>query len=77
MRIFRTIVRALIVNVFSRQSKRSKCDVIRPEFIGHEPRWRPPVFLQQLPHQLQRRPGVPLRLHEKIQHLAFVINGTP
>ena len=77
MRILRTIVRALIIDVFSRQSKRLKCDVVRPEFIGCDPDWCPPLFLQQFPHQLQGCLGIPLRLHEKIQDLTFVINGTP
>ncbi len=60
MRIFRTIIRPLVVNVFNRQAKGPKGDVIGFEFIGRDPGWRPPMFLQQLPHQLQRCLGVPL-----------------
>jgi hypothetical protein len=77
MRILHTIVRTLIIDVFSRQSKGSICDVIRPEFIGCDPDWYPPLFLQQFPHQLQGCLGVPLRLHEEIEDISFVINGTP
>ena len=77
MRVLRAIVRTLIIDMLSRQAEGSKGDVIGPEFICCDPDWCPPLFLQKLPHQLQGRPGVPLRLHEKIQDLTFVINGTP
>ncbi len=45
MRILRTIIRTLIVNVFSRQADGSKCYMIRSEFIGCDPRWRAALFL--------------------------------
>ncbi len=77
MRVLSTIVRTLTIDVFSRQAEGLKRDMIGPEFIGCDPGWRPALFLQQLPHQLQRRPGVPLRLHEEIQDLALFISGTP
>jgi hypothetical protein len=77
MRVLCAIVRTLIIDMLSRQAEGAKGDVIRPEFIGCDPRWRPSLLLQQFPHQLQRRPGVPLWLHEKIQDLTFVINGPP
>jgi hypothetical protein len=34
MRVLRTIVRPLIIDVLSRQAEGSNCDVIGPEFIG-------------------------------------------
>ncbi len=77
MRVLRTIIRTLIVNVFSRQAKGPNCEVIRPEFIACDPRWRPALFLQQSPHQLQRCLGIPLWLHEEIQNLAFIVDGSP
>ena len=77
MRVLRTVVRTLIIDVLTRQAEESNCDVVRPEFIRCDPRWRPLLFLQQFPHQLQRCLSVPLRLHEEIEDLAFVINGTP
>ena len=77
MRVLGTIVRALIIDVLSRQAEGSNRDMIGSEFIGCDARWRPPALLQQFPYQLQRRPGVPLGLHEKIQNLAFFVDGTP
>ena len=70
MRVLRTIVRTLFIDVLSRQAKGSNRDMIGSEFIGCDALWHPPVFLQQFPHQLQRRPGVPFGLYEKIQNLA-------
>jgi hypothetical protein len=60
MRVLGTIIRTLIIDVFSRQAKDSNCDVVRFEFVGCDPGWRPPLFLQQFTHQLQRCLGVPL-----------------
>ena len=77
MGVLRTIIRTLIIDVFSRKAEGSKSDMIGPEFIGCDPSWRPPLLLQQLPHQLQRRLGIPLRLHEEIQNLALIVDGTP
>jgi len=77
VRVLRTIVRTLIIDVLSRQAEGSNRDMIGSEFIGCDPGWHPPVLLQQFPHQLQRGPGVPLGLHEKIQNLAFIVDGTP
>ena len=60
MRVLSTIVRTLTIDVFSRQAEGPKCDMIGSEFIGCDPSWRPPLFLQQFPHLLQRCLGVPL-----------------
>ncbi len=75
MLILGTIIRTLIINVLSRQAEGSNCEVIGSEFIGCELGWRPTLFPQQLAHQLQRCYGVPLRLHEAIQDLAFIVDG--
>ena len=77
MRVLSTIVRTLTIDVFSRQAEGLKRDMIGPELIGCDPSWRPPLLLQKSPHQLQRRLGIPLRLHEEIQNLAFIVDGTP
>ena len=74
MRIPGTIIRTPIVDVLSRQVEGSNGDVIGPEFIGCDPGGWPALFLQQLTHQLQRCLGVPLRLHEEIQDLAFIVD---
>ena len=73
MRILGTMIRTLIVDVLSRQAEGSNGDVIGPEFIGCNPGGCPALFLQQFAHQLQRCLGVPLRLHEEIQDLAFIV----
>ena len=54
------VLRTIVIDVLSRQAEGSKRDMIGSESIGCDPRWRPPVLLQQFPQQLQRRPGVPL-----------------
>ena len=77
MRVLRSIVRTLIIDVLSRQAEGLKRDVITSEFIGCDPGWRAPLFLQQLPHQLQRCLGAPARLHEEIQNLTFIVDGAP
>jgi hypothetical protein len=51
--------------------------MVGPELIGCDPGWRPTLFFQQLPYQLQRRLCIPLRLHEEIQNLALIVDGTP
>ena len=77
MRILTTIIRTPIVDVLSRQAEGSNGDVIGPEFIGCDPGGCPALFLQRLARQLQRRLGVPLRLHEEIQDLAFIVDRAP
>ena len=77
MRIPGTIIRTPIVDVLSRRAEGSNGDVIGPEFIGCNPGGCPALFLQQLARQLQRRLGVPLRLHEEIQDLAFIVDRAP
>ena len=54
------VLRTLVIDVLSRQAEGLNRDMIGSEAIGCDPRWRPPVLLQQFPQQLQRRPGVPL-----------------
>ena len=54
------VLRTIVIDVLSGQAEGSNCDMIGSESIGCDPRWRPPVLLQQFPQQLQRRPGVPL-----------------
>ena len=54
------VLRTIVIDVLSGQAEGSNCDMIGSESIGYDPRWRPPVLLQQFPQQLQRRPGVPL-----------------
>ena len=74
---FRSIVRTLIIDVFSRQAEGPKGNMIGLEFIDCDSRWRPALFLQKSPHQLQRCLGIALRLHEEIKDLAFIVDGAP
>ena len=50
------VLRTLVIDVLSRQAEGSNRDMIGSRSIGCDPRWHPPVLLQQL----QRRLGVPL-----------------
>jgi hypothetical protein len=77
MRVLRTIVRTLIIDALSRQAEGSNGDMVGSEFIGCDPGWRPSLFLQQFPHQFQRCPSVPPGLDEKIEDLAFIVDGSP
>ena len=77
MRVFNTIIRPLVIDVLSRQAEGSNGDMVGSELIGCDPGRRPPVLMQQFPHQLPRCPGVTLGLHEKIQNLAIIVDGTP
>ena len=54
------VLRTIVIDLLSGQAEGLNCDMIGSESIGCDPRWRPPVLLQQFPQQLQRRPGVPL-----------------
>ena len=49
VRVLRTIVRTLVIDVLSRQVEGSYRDMIGSESIGCDLRWRPPVLLQQFP----------------------------
>jgi hypothetical protein len=77
MRVFRTIIRTLFIDVLSRQAEGSNGNMVGSEFISCDPGWRPSLFLQQFPHQFQRCPSIPPGLYEKIEDLAFVVDGTP
>ena len=66
MRILGTIIRTLIVDVLGRQAEDLSLSGGCPA-----------LFLQQLARQLQRCLGVPLRLHEEIQDLAFIVDPPP
>ena len=54
------VLRTIVIDVLSGQAEGSNCDMMGSGSIGCDPRWRPPVLLQQFPQQLQRRLGVPL-----------------
>ena len=54
------VLRTIVIDVLSRQAEGSNRGMIGSESIGCDPRWRPPMLLQQFPQQIQRRPGVPL-----------------
>ena len=77
MRVLCTIVRTLIMGVLSRQAEGSNGDMVGSELIGCDPGWRPSLFLQQFSYQFQRCLGVSPGLHEKIEDLAFVVDGSP
>ena len=49
------VLRTIVIDVLSGQAEGSNRDMIGSESIGCDPRWRPPVLLQQFPQQLQRR----------------------
>ena len=77
MRVLRTIVYTLFIDVLSRQAEGSNGDMVGFEFIGCDPGSCPSLFLEQFSHQFQRCPSIPPGLHEKIEDLAFVVDGTP
>jgi hypothetical protein len=60
MRILRSIVAPSTALMAFCDSKIMGCGSIRPQFIRDEVVWNKAVFLQQLAHEFQRRPLVPL-----------------
>jgi hypothetical protein len=52
------------------------CSVGTPLVSDDRP-CREAMLLQQLPHQLQRCPFIPLGLNQNVKHLAILINCTP
>ncbi len=49
-----------------------RSQIARDQFLRQEA-----IFLQQLPHQFQRRGLIPLDLDQDIQNLSFAIDGAP
>ena len=72
--------------ILRRQKHRGSGDLVRlaPErgsigaqLVGHEQFRRKPLLSEKLAHQLQCRSGVAAALHQHVENLAFVIDGTP
>ena len=77
MRVFRSIVGSLLVNMFCSDTQIPKGNMIRSELVCCNPGWSPAMFLQQLAHLLLCRLGIALGLNQKVKNLAFIINGPP
>jgi len=58
-------------------SKNAGCGSIRPQLIRDELVLDKAIFLQQLPHDFQRRPLVPLALDQHLEHFALGVDGAP
>jgi hypothetical protein len=50
---------------------------VGPQLVSDDRPWGEAILLQQLPHQLQRCPLIPLGLNQNVKHLAILINCTP
>jgi hypothetical protein len=68
MRILRSIVAPSTALMAFCDSKIMGCGSIRPQFIRDEVVWNKAVFLQQLAHEFQRRPLVPLWTSKSRNH---------
>ena len=47
------------------------------QLVSYQQFRRKPLLSEMLARQPQRRPGVPAALHQHVEDLAFVVNGTP
>ena len=77
MRVLRTIVCTLIIDVLSRQAEGSNGDMVGSKLIGCDPGRRHSLFFQKFSHQFQRCLRVPPGLDEKIEDLTFIVDGSP
>src|SRR6516162_5551589 len=50
---------------------------VRAQLVGHQQFWCKSLLLEKLAHQPQPRPAVAPALDQHVEHLAFVIDGTP
>jgi hypothetical protein len=50
---------------------------VRAQLVGHQQFRCEALLPEKLAHQSQRRPAVAAALDQHVEHLAFVINGTP
>src|ERR1700675_3746225 len=77
MRILRSIVAPSATLVAFCDSKMTGCGGIRSQLICDELVWDKAIFIQQLAHQFKRRPFVPPRLDQHVEHFALGVDGTP
>ena len=77
MRILRSIVAPSTAFMAFGESKITGCSSIRTEIIGDELVGDKTIFLQQLAHQFERRPLVPLGLDQNVEHFNLGVHGTP
>ena len=59
------------------QAKLAQSRLVRREPIRHDLLWLNGLVSQQAPEQLQGCIGISPSLNDNIQHLAFVVHGTP
>ena len=59
------------------QTQISKRHAVRRQFSRRDMFWADALVLQQVPHDLKRRPLVPMPLNQDVQDLALTINGAP
>ena len=77
MGVFRPIVGPVTVNMFRGQRHVPEGRRIGPQLVRDQPARRNTLFLEQYLHQLFGRFRIAPALHQEIQNLALMIDGTP
>src|SRR6202022_3102217 len=77
MRVLRPVVLPKPLFVRARQSKAPERRGVGAQLIGHQQFRCKPLLSEKLAHQPQCRPAVAAALHQHVQDLALVVDGTP
>ena len=77
MRVFGSIVLPQPLLMRAGQSQTPEGAGVGAQLVGDQQLGSEALLLEQLAHQSQGRPSVPPTLNQHVEHLAFVVNGTP
>jgi len=77
MRVLRPIVLPKPLFVRARQSQAPERRSVGAQLVSHQQFRCKPLLSEKLAHQPERRPAVAAALHQHVEDLAFVVDGTP
>ena len=77
MRYLAPIVRILRRVMRHQRHHRAMCDAITSEFVGHKSERFATLALQESAEEPSRCSPIPARLHEDVDHVSVLVNGTP
>src|SRR6266481_8953768 len=77
MRVLCPVVLPKPLFVRARQSQAPERRSVGAQLVSHQQFRCKPLLSEKLAHQPQRRPAVAAALHQHVEDLAFVVDGTP
>jgi len=77
MRVLRPIVLPKPLFVRTRQSQAPERRSVGAQLVRHQQFRCKPLLSEKLAYQTQPRPAVATALHQHVENLAFVVDGTP